>query len=266
MPRPAERGTNKLDASGGPAKTEIEFDIQPQPNDVTCGPTCLQAVYEYYGDDIPLARVIGEVKPLDDGGTLAVLLGSHALRRGYNATLYTCNLQVFDPTWAGMDADGLTAKLEARLEGKTNPKLRHAIRGYLQYLELGGEVRFDEINARLLHKHLKKDKPVLTGLSATYLYRSARERASDSDPSRSEYDDVTGDPAGHFVILRGYDKINRKVLVADPLYPNPMAGGRYYEVDTHRLICSILLGALTYDANLLIVEPKRTSKKSAWKV
>ena len=31
--------------------------------------------------------------------TLAVLLGCHALRRGYEATIYTFNLQVFDPTW-----------------------------------------------------------------------------------------------------------------------------------------------------------------------
>ena len=44
--------------------------------------------------------------------------------------------------------------------------------------------------------------------------------------------------------------------VADPYQPNP-AKERYYEVGINRLICSILLGVLTYDANLLVISPQR---------
>jgi hypothetical protein len=46
------------------------------------------------------------------------------------------------------------------------------------------------------------------------------------------------------------------VLIADPLHSNPLVGTRYYAVNTHRLIGAILLGAVTYDANLLVIEPK----------
>ena len=63
----------------------LDFDMQTQPDDVTCGPTCLTALYNYYGDDIPLKEVIQEVKQLKLGGTLAVMLGNHALKRGYSA-------------------------------------------------------------------------------------------------------------------------------------------------------------------------------------
>ena len=77
----------------------LDFDMQTQPDDVTCGPTCLQALYNYYGDGIPLKEVIQEVKQLKLGGTLAVMLGNHALKRGYKARIYTYNLTVFDPTW-----------------------------------------------------------------------------------------------------------------------------------------------------------------------
>src|SRR6185369_13364802 len=75
-------------------KTRLRLEILPQPDDITCGPTCLHAVYRYFGDVIGLDQVIEEVPQLETGGTLAVLLGCHALRRGYDATIYTYNLQV----------------------------------------------------------------------------------------------------------------------------------------------------------------------------
>ena len=70
----------------------LDIDIQAQPDDVTCGPTCLQALYSYYGDVVALKEVIQEVKQLKFGGTLAVMLGNHALKRGYKARIYTYNL------------------------------------------------------------------------------------------------------------------------------------------------------------------------------
>jgi hypothetical protein len=102
-----------------------------------------------------------------------------------------------------------------------------------------------------MRRYLNGSIPMLAGLSSTYLYQSAREYGP-----RGEYDDVRGVPGGHFVVLCGYDSSNRDVLVADPYQPNP-AKERYYEVGVNRLICSILLGVLTYDANLLVVSPPR---------
>ena len=48
--------------------------------------------------------------------------------------------------------------------------------------------------------------------------------------------------------------------MADPMLPNPVSKSHQYLVSINRLICSILLGILTYDANLLIIEenPKGT--------
>ena len=77
----------------------LAFDIQAQPDEVTCGPTCLQALYQYYNDPVPLKDVIREVKQLKNGGTMAVMLGNHALQRGFKAHIYTYNLNVFDPSW-----------------------------------------------------------------------------------------------------------------------------------------------------------------------
>ena len=72
--------------------------IHSQPTAATCGPTCLHAVYDYYGDEMGLETLIRDVPALEEGGTLAVLMACHALRRGYQATVCTYNLTVFDPT------------------------------------------------------------------------------------------------------------------------------------------------------------------------
>jgi hypothetical protein len=222
----------------------------PQPDDTTCGPTCLHAVYRYYGLEMDLETVVAETGALEEGGTFAVLLGSHALRNGFRATIYTFNIQVFDPTWFQRPKVDLRAKLVAQKAIKTDPKLRLACDAYLEFLELGGDVRFRDLTTALIRKHLRNRIPILTGLSATYLYQTAREA-----PPDFRSDDVGGLPAGHFVVLCGYDAARRKVLVADPLHPNPLASRHQYSMDINRVLCSILLGVVTYDANLLILEP-----------
>ena len=236
-------------------ETRIDLDILPQPDDSTCGPTCLQAVYGFYGDHLPLETVIEDVPKLEAGGTLAVMLGLHALQRGYAAKIYTLNLQVFDPTWFEPGATDLAERLRLQAKAKTDRKLRAATKAYLHFLALGGRVALEDLDPQLVRKHLVRGVPVLTGLSATYLYHCARETG---DPLR--YDDVEGVPQGHFVVLCGYDRKERTVLVADPLLPNPFAASQRYKVDIERLINAILLGILTYDANLLVIEPRKGAR------
>lgn len=235
-------------------ETRLPLDILPQPTLTTCGPTCLHAVYGYYGDKLPLDEVIAGVSALEDGGTLAVELGRHALRRGYATTIRTLNLQVFDPSWFSVEGTphvDLPAKLRAQRKAKSARKLRGAIDAYLDYLELGGALRMENFSAHLLRTLLNSGTPLLAGLSATWLYGSAREHGPDC-----EYDDIRGEPSGHFVVLAGYDRAARKIQVADPYLPNPLAGRQHYVVDTGRVLAAIHLGILTYDANLLTVEPR----------
>lgn len=234
--------------------TQLQFEILAQPDDTTCGPTCLQAVYTYYEDDIPLKQVIREVKQLKGGGTLAVLMGCHALQRGYRAKLYTYNLEVFDPTWFKMSSREMGERLQRQMRAKVHPKIRSASKAYLDFLRMGGTIRLEDMTASLIRGLLKRGVPILTGLSATYLYRTAREVAVGR---KMVYDDIKGEPTGHFVVLCGYSMTTRTALVADPLLPNPISDSQIYPVRLNRLVCAIMLGILTYDANLLVVTPKK---------
>lgn len=233
----------------------LDFKILRQPTDTTCGPACLQAVYNYFGDDITLDRVINEVSYLKEGGTLAVFLACHALRRGYKAAIYTYNLNIFDPTWFADKNTDITQKLKDQMKAKDVPKIHEATKGYLDFLELGGELRFHDLTSSLIRKYVKRGVPILTGLSSTYLYRSQREYDYEG-----ERDDIKGEPAGHFVVLCGYHKEERTVMIADPFLPNPYSESHNYMINIDRVLCSILLGVITYDANLLIIKPVKTGR------
>jgi hypothetical protein len=232
--------------------THLSLDILPQPDDTTCGPTCLHAVYRHWGDDLPIERIIREVRPQQGPGSLAVLLAQHALERGYRATLWVYNLDVFDPTWFRRGVD-LRGKLRDQMGVKADERIRFVSREYLRYLDLGGELRYEELNPDLLRRLLEPGRPVLAGLSATYLYGCARE--TDDAAGRLLYDDVRGTSSGHFVVLYGYHSEQREVLVADPLRENPRFGDQHYSVGVHRLVGAIMLGVLSFDGNLLLLEP-----------
>jgi hypothetical protein len=237
--------------------TEPRLRILPQPDDTTCGPTCLQAVYRYWGEDLELDRVIREVTPMERRGTLAVLLACHALRQGYRATIYTYNLHVFDPTWFDGPSDGLEDRLRAQARVKKGRKLRFATGAYLEFLGLGGVLRFRELTLDLIRGYLERGRPILAGVSATYLYGCARETEVPGGAGRMMYDDIGGEPTGHFVVLSEYDPASGEVGVADPLMENPRFGGHHYRVGIQRVLGALLLGVLTYDANFLVIEPDR---------
>ncbi|MCC6547702.1 peptidase-C39 like family protein [Candidatus Sumerlaeota bacterium] len=238
-------------------ESKLELAILPQPTESTCGPTCLHAVYNFYGDSLDLDSLVGEVSQLEEGGTMAVMLGVHALQRGYKATIYTYNLHVFDPSWFRSRDEDIPAKLREQLKVKRRRRLDFATHGYLEFFNLGGVLKFEDLTPKLIRKYLNERKPIITGLSATYLYHDMRELPN------CEYDDLRGEPAGHFVLLSGYHKENRTVSVADPLAPNPVRGvEQYYEVGIERVIGAIFLGILTYDANLLIIEPHEEGEHS----
>lgn len=229
--------------------TELDLRIDPQPDEQTCGAMSLHAVYRYYGEDLSAEQVVQEVEFLPEGGTLAVYLGLHALSRGYRATIYTCDVTMFDPTWFEPGAPPMREKLLKQAEVKGGAKRRRATDAYVEYLDKGGRIFMEDITLDLLARHLRRGQPIIAGLSATWLYRCVREREDDWQD-----DDVAGEPLGHFVVLHGVDLAARRVSVADPYEQVPYPGSHHYSVDAARVIGAIMLGIVTYDAKLLIIE------------
>lgn len=234
-----------------PEVLQLPVKILPQPDETTCGPTCLHAVYRYWGDEEALHDVINRAGRLEHGGTFAVFLACDALRKGYRATIYTYNLNVFDPTWFTRPGVDIADRLSQQREIKMDYRLQHATNGYLEFLGLGGRLRLFDLSRYLIRGILGRKLPIITGLSSTYLYRMAREYGPDDEP-----DDVRGLPSGHFVVIAGYDTVRRKVLVVDPYQLNPYASTHEYWLSVDRVVNAVLLGIVTHDANLLIIHPR----------
>lgn len=244
--RPRRRGPTRRH-SLKPIILDVERIVQP--DDLTCGPTCLAQVYRYYGVDKSVEKVIQETRRNPDGGTLAVYLALSALEEGFASRIYSYNLRAFDPTWWGMDRAALTDALMRRSRVVRSDRLRRSLTAYMEYLDKGGEIRFQDLDRRLLMRHLAAGRPILTGLSATFLYRTPREY-------REEYDDIRGEPVGHFVVICGYDPRSDRFVLSDPSIHSPFSPTGKYPVKTDRLIQAILLGHLTYDAELLVLSPR----------
>ncbi|QDS94499.1 hypothetical protein FF011L_32780 [Roseimaritima multifibrata] len=254
-------------------KQTLQLQIQTQPNDSSCGPTCLAAVYQFWNDPVDLDQLIGYFGELSGGGTLAVQLACHALHRNYDAKIITHNLQIFDPSWfydpQGPSPEWLSEKLRQQYELKKEradidrDRLRVATASYLKFLSLGGRIAMQPVSESLIMAILKQGTPILCGLSATYLYQERRERSQASNELgvTSVPDDIGGDPTGHFVVLYGYDPETENVQIADPLHPNPIAPTNHYVAARSRVTAAILLGILTYDANLLTITPRDSAKR-----
>ena len=232
----------------------MNVKILPQPDDVTCGPTSLHAIYHHYGYQISLHRLISEIEMLEGGGTLGVFLGLDALKRGFDATIHSVNLEIFDPTWVNLSMEALADKLRQEYAAKHRAKLRVAIKAYLRFIELGGIVSLKDFKPGLFDRYFKKYVPLIAGVSTTFLYQSKREYTNSDN--MSVFDDIHGDPMGHFVVVYGENE-EKKFLIADPDCTNPIAHDHYYAVERNRLVHSILLGILTYDSLILAVQPKK---------
>jgi hypothetical protein len=232
-----------------PITLRLPVKMLPQPDETTCGPTCLHAVYRYWGEDARLPEVIARTRKMELGGTFAIFLACDALRHGYQATIYTYNLTVFDPTWFVPGVD-IAERLQRQREVKQDARLQQVTEGYLEFLSLGGQLRLSDLTRPLIRGLLRRNLPIVSGLSSTYLYRAAREYGPDDVP-----DDVRGLPAGHFVVIAGYNRHKRTVLVVDPYTRHPYGPLHEYWINIDRLIGAVLLGIVTHDANLLVIYP-----------
>lgn len=237
-----------------PVARELRVQHFTQPDDVTCGPTSLRKVYNFYGLEIDLDDVLESIERNEDGGTLAVFLGMAAQRQGFRTRIYSYDLQIFDPTWAELRPHELVQKIRARFPFLEDAQRKRAAVAYVRYLEMGGELAFDDLTPRLLRGIIDRGHPILAGLSATYLYGFKRERWDEQAGSLVD-DDVAGEPTGHFVVISGYQQWGRQLTVLDPSAHVPKSDEGRVLVGSERLINAILLGDATYDAVLLEVWP-----------
>ncbi|MEO7425487.1 MAG: cysteine peptidase family C39 domain-containing protein [Fibrobacteria bacterium] len=226
---------------------KLNLHVSKQPDDESCGITCLQAIYDYHDHPASLDKLKREIEHWQTGGTVAVNLARNALTHGFRAEIYTYNIKIFDPTWKGLDPKELAGKLKRRAGKIRSKKQKMVIGFYLDFLKKGGVLKFDDLDEELLNRLFKHHKPIICGLSATYLYQQVRET------NDCEENDIVGNPVGHFVVVSGWDPVTRSVTIQDPLRKNPISETGTYKLPFTKFSNAVMLGILTYDENLLVI-------------
>lgn len=238
----------------------MKIPISTQPNCISCGPTSLHSVYKYWGDAVSLEDVIANVPYLETGGTLNVLLGCDALRRGYGALLHSFNLQVLDPTWFKRKHVNLLEKLQEQSHKTTDTKIKQITEAYIQFLTLGGVIDFSDIHFDSIRSFLDKKQPILTGVSATYFYQNMRDYTNEDD--RAISDEWLGAPSGHFIVIEGYDD-HGNLCIADPYTPHPLSREHHYTTSFMHWLHAHLLGVTSNDAEYLVIQKNAQNKSNS---
>jgi hypothetical protein len=211
-------------------------------------------VYRHWKLEVPVQRLVREVCHLPEGGTFAVYLAQDALRRGFRARIYTCDLQLFDPSWFRPGSPPIQEKLKAQMmAGVLGERLITQAQAYMDFLDQGGEVVMREPATTLVARLVRRQIPVIAGLSCTWLYRSSRERWAGEKAIPA---DIAGTPTGHFVVVHGVDPVKRRLSIADPFLHRPFPGQHYYDIPIRRFFNALMLGIVTNDAKLIEIHPR----------
>lgn len=231
----------------------LDVPSYTQPDDVSCGPTCLSQVLAWHGAQHDIDALAGQLRRNADGGTQGVYLGRLALELGYRVRLYPFGVRIFDPTWWECEDEEIIELLDARAAALSDPGERDTVMAWADYLRAGGYLAFREPSPRVLTRALDLGRPLICGLNATWLYREARTRRHDNQD-----DPIGGHAAGHFVVIRGYTGEGRHLHVNDPSPDAPFSKGTSagrYPLSANRLLHALLLGDGTGDAVLVEIWP-----------
>jgi len=61
---------------------------------------------------------------------------------------------------------------------------------------------------------------------------------------------------GNFVVIGGYNRKERTLMVADPYGRHPYGPSHEYWINIDRVLGAVLLGIVTHDANVLVIHPQ----------
>lgn len=219
-------------------KHKVKRYEQVGPN---CGPNALAQLMSFYGKEVDPLELVKQTRMMGDFGTWDADIGKTATLYGFKPRIITLNINTFTPQWYSLGKQALIKKLQQRAKKVKGKLQKQNAQSFVDYLRAGGKLAFKPISREFLIDRLKK-RPIIVGLSSTYLYKLPPKKQQKID---ADFEN------GHFVVLDGYDPKTDKFSVVDPWYKIPFSKSGRYKLKSDELIAAIYLGEATYDCTVL---------------
>jgi hypothetical protein len=171
----------------------------------SCGPICLQNIYENFAINKNLDDIFKELGVMETEPTFLSQLAINCKENGLNTTLFSSNPYIMAPNWTEVSSSEILINLKKWIVLNTNdPWVKSAIY-WTYYLENHGDTLVSNISERLIDKCLDEGKIILTCVNDSWLWGK---RKLDNV---IEYDDIKGKGRGHFIVI--YGKNENKYLI-----------------------------------------------------
>ena len=223
--------------------------IQPK---MECAPTALNQIFSYYGLNIELKDLIKRCETKIKYKDWEYKAASVALDEGFKVDIYSTSLELFDPSWFKISRNKLINKLNKRLKFVLKSNKSDWRNGYIKYwhedaiketvnfLENGGNIKFDLFNEKMIYNILSRKIPILVCFLDVNLFYCYKRKYN------NKYNDIKGMNFGHSVVVSGYK--NNKFIITDSGKKCPNKSG-IYSVLPDKLLTSIL----RYDGELVSI-------------
>ncbi len=212
-----------------------------------CAPASFVSVMSYFGSTIDLEALIKKSSKSCKFRDWDYILGTLALKEGFDVTVHSRSLLIFDSTWFKLERINLMRNLRNQrsyLEeiSKSLPgfkRLEIEAKCAYKFLDSGGKIDFSPISKNLITGYLKQNLPVIATFTSQLIFGIPKETSISKDPIR-------GEPWKHTVVIKGYR--GDSFFVSDP--------ARKGSTKEYPLQKDLLLdGIIRYDSNLVVISP-----------
>ncbi|OGG30705.1 hypothetical protein A2973_05385 [Candidatus Gottesmanbacteria bacterium RIFCSPLOWO2_01_FULL_49_10] len=208
----------------------------------SCGPICLQNVYEHFGLDVSLDDILTSLRVTENDTTYLSQLAKDVVSRGLDSVIITSYAVSVSPDWEGKSAQEVLSRLDEW--AKSNPRDKFIIDAtYLRdYLRAGGRVVVTDLSTTLIDTFLGDGYKAVVCLEESWLWgRRKRDKVA-------QFDDIYGSARGHIVVV--FDSTDTEYIVSDP-YPTGLSGREgIYPVPKDKLFISMAM----WNAEVLMIK------------
>ncbi len=206
---------------------------QQAANSNSCGPVCVQNIYEHFGMIKTLQQINADLNITPETVTFMSQLARTLHFHGLQTRIHTCNPHYLTYEWKNLNEGQLIEKIKKWITHVRGHNWMTDCIQFLFYLQEGGKVTIENVSATLIDSILEKGNVVLCCVEDSWLWEKRKIVGS------QDFDDIKGQGTGHFITVYGSE--GNEYLLSDP-YPTNLKGknGLYKTSKEHLLTCILM--------------------------